>query len=225
MDPVSAEYQPEREIVIPIGGASLHGTLSIPRNAVGVVLFAHGSGSGRFSPRNRSVARTLNESGIATLLMDLLSEAEEIIDTHTRHLRFDIKLLTERLLSAVQWLSHEPVTERLPVGLFGASTGAAAAISTAVRASSRVGAVVSRGGRVDLAGSDLKVLRCPVLFIVGGRDREVLELNERAIEAVGSRVKRLAVVPGAGHLFEEPGTLLQVSRLTAQWFRLHLRAS
>jgi putative phosphoribosyl transferase len=211
----------ELAVEIPAAGLLLHGNLAVPKNALGVVLFAHGSGSGRFSPRNRFVAGVLQEAGLATLLMDLLTDKEEAIDIQTRHLRFDIDLLAGRLMAAVDWLGKNPATRELAVGCFGASTGAAAALIAAADRPATVAAVVSRGGRPDLAGEALSRVRAPSLFIVGGLDRVVIELNEEAMAQVPAE-SRLEIVPGATHLFEEPGTLEEVARLSGEWFRKHL---
>jgi putative phosphoribosyl transferase len=204
------------------GGIVLEGNLSIPDGARGVVLFAHGSGSGRHSPRNRFVARQLVSSGLATLLIDLLTEAEEGAEKYTRHLRFDIGLLAGRLVGATDWLAGEARTTHLSVGYFGASTGGGAALVAAARRPDRVAAVVSRGGRPDLAGDALPQVTAPTLLIVGGDDEPVIEMNEWALARLGSPVKRLEIVPGASHLFEEPGTLEEVARLAADWFTRHL---
>ncbi len=202
-------------------GPTLEGTLTVPANALGVVLFAHGSGSSRHSPRNRHVAGVLQASGFGTLLVDLLTPQEEVVDLRTAELRFDIGLLAERLVGAIAWLGDEEATRGLRVGLFGASTGGGAALVAAARVPQRVGAVVSRGGRPDLAGDDLPNVRCPTLLIVGGRDGPVIDLNERAMARMLAPV-RLEIVPGATHLFEEPGTLEEVARLAAEWFARHL---
>ena len=195
--------------------------LTVPQGARGVVLFAHGSGSSRHSPRNRHVAGVLNESGLATLLIDLLTPQED----EERANRFDIGLLVERLADAARRLQAEPRTAKLPIGVFGASTGAAAALELAAAMPEQVRAVVSRGGRPDLAShAALRKVRSPVLLIVGGDDAGVIELNEQACAALGS-VKELVIVPGASHLFEEPGTLEEVARLAAQWFTRHLEAA
>jgi dienelactone hydrolase len=194
------------------------------RTAEGLVLFAHGSGSSRHSPRNQAVARGLQDSGFATLLMDLLTEEEGERDAVTAELRFAIDLLTGRLVGAVDWLAQHPATGRLPVGLFGASTGAAAALAACAARPDRVAAVVSRGGRPDLAGPALQRVRAPVLLIVGGADPEVLTLNQKAAQSLAGPVD-LQVIPGATHLFEEPGALDQVTRLAADWFHHHLPAS
>jgi dienelactone hydrolase len=214
----------ETEVSIPIGTVEIQGDLVVPPDAIGVVLFAHGSGSGRHSPRNRSVARSLQEAGLGTLLLDLLTVGEERIDAHTRHLRFDIGLLADRLASAAEWLSRAPSTSRLPIGCFGASTGAAAALVCAAGLPTLVGAVVSRGGRPDLAGEALAAVRAPTLLIVGGADLEVIRLNEIALRELRCE-KRLEIIPGATHLFEEPGTLGEVARLARDWFARHLLES
>jgi putative phosphoribosyl transferase len=215
----AAELPPagdEREVQVETNGVTLSGALVVPAGAHGVVLFAHGSGSSRHSPRNRYVAQQLREAGLATLLMDLLTSPEEAEDLRTRELRFDVGRLADRVVAALDWLAFEPSTRGLPVGLFGASTGAAAALIAAAARAGVVQAVVSRGGRPDLAGNALERVRAPSLFIVGGRDDYVLELNRRAIERMRTPV-RLEVVPGAGHLFEEPGALEQVARLAGGW--------
>lgn len=193
----------------------------MPESARGVVLFAHGSGSGRHSPRNRQVADVLRGAGLATLLIDLLTQDEEAEDVRTGHLRFDIGLLAERLAGATGWLKESPDTRALRIGYFGASTGAGAALVAAAKLPKDVGAVVSRGGRPDLAGDALGRVRAPTLLIVGGNDHRVIEMNEEAMDRLRSE-KRLEIVPGATHLFEEPGTLDEVARLAADWFQLHL---
>ena len=202
------------------GEAVLDGDLVLPEHADGVVLFAHGSGSSRHSPRNRQVAATLHAAGFGTLLLDLLTPAEEDADQFTREHRFDIELLARRLVAAVDWLRAEQGSPT-PIGLFGASTGAAAALVAAAVRTDDVAAVVSRGGRPDLAGAALARVLAPTLLIVGGADVQVLELNRRALELLQAPVKRLEVVPGAGHLFEEPGALDEVARLAAGWFAEH----
>jgi dienelactone hydrolase len=204
------------------GSVTLHGTLVVPTGARGVVLFAHGSGSGRHSPRNQFVARRLEDAGLGTLLIDLLTEAEERAEAHTRHLRFDIPLLAERVGGAVMWLAEHPATAGLRIGLFGASTGAAAALVAAAREPGKVAAVVSRGGRPDLAGDALPATLCPTLLVVGGNDGPVIDLNEDALARLRTPVKELVVIPGASHLFEEPGTLDEVARLAADWFTRYL---
>lgn len=203
-------------------GITLAGDVQVPEKAQGVVLFAHGSGSSRLSPRNRFVAGQLNEVGLATLLLDLLTEEEEQVDVRTRHLRFDLELLSRRLVAALAWLSQPPQTSSLEVGLFGASTGAGAALMAAAARPDRVAAVVSRGGRPDLAGEALARVSAPTLLIVGGADTQVLALNERTLAQLGGD-KQLTVIPGASHLFEEPGALEQVARLALEWFRRHLK--
>jgi putative phosphoribosyl transferase len=203
------------------GPATIEGDLHIPEGAVGVVLFAHGSGSGRHSTRNRYVAGELQAAGLATLLLDLLTAEEEAVDQHTAHLRFDIPLLAERLVAASRWLGEDPATRALRVGYFGASTGAGAALVAAAQVPERVGAVVSRGGRPDLAGDALQRVRAPTLFIVGGRDLAVLELNRIAMARMRA-VTRLEIVPGATHLFEESGTLETVAHLARDWFLRYL---
>jgi pimeloyl-ACP methyl ester carboxylesterase len=212
----------EQTVRLATGGATLEGNLGLPEHAAGVALFAHGSGSGRHSPRNRFVAEHLRDSGLGTLLIDLLTEREEAIDTHTAHLRFDIGLLADRLVGAIDWLAKDDRTADLPVGLFGASTGGGAALVAAARRPDRVAAVVSRGGRPDLAGDALPQVRAPTLFIVGGDDDLVITLNQQALRRLGSPVKELVIVPGASHLFEEPGKLEEVARLAAAWFTRHL---
>ena len=205
---------------IKIGALVFEGDLILPEDAVGVVLFAHGSGSSRQSPRNRFVALTLNEAGIGTLLLDLLTRAEEIVDRATGELRFDIELLANRLIAAVDWLRSGPAAS-FPIGLFGASTGAAAALVAAAARPDDVAAIVSRGGRPDLAGPALPRVRAPTLLIVGSLDRGVLELNRQTPEQLQAE-KQLVVVPGATHLFHEPGAIEEVARLATEWFSHHL---
>ena len=212
----------QRPVAIACGTLTLAGDLATPAHPCGLVLFAHGSGSSRFSTRNRAVARRLQEGGLATLLFDLLTEDEEAIDARTAQLRFDIPLLAGRLVGALDWLANQPALAALGVGLFGASTGAAAALIAAARRPDRVGAVVSRGGRPDLAGAALAQVSAPTLLIVGGDDREVLALNEEALAELNCE-KTLQIVPGATHLFEEPGALEQVAQLAGDWFLRHLR--
>ncbi|MFC8426676.1 dienelactone hydrolase family protein [Streptomyces sp. NPDC057236] len=208
-------------VTVPSGAAALPGDLVIPAGARGVVLFAHGSGSSRLSPRNRAVATALQGAGFGTLLLDLLTPEEEREDDATGRHRFDIGLLARRLAHTVDWLEQRPDGVDLPVGLFGASTGAAAALVAATERPRRVSAVVSRGGRPDLAGDALGLVACPVLLVVGGDDETVLGLNREAAGRLSS-VHRLHVVPGATHLFPEPGALEQVAELAAGWFRDHL---
>ncbi|MEU1238906.1 alpha/beta fold hydrolase [Micromonospora parva] len=208
-------------VMVPIGEAQLPADLTLPAQPVGVVLFAHGSGSSRHSPRNVSVARTLNDSGLATVLVDLLTPVEDEVDTRTAELRFDIGLLASRLAGIVDWLATGRPAGDVPIGLFGASTGAAAALVAAASRADRVAAVVSRGGRPDLAGDALAQVRTPTLLLVGGLDEEVIALNEQALAELGE-VGELRVIPGATHLFEEPGTLEQVADQAAAWFTTHL---
>jgi putative phosphoribosyl transferase len=202
----------------PVG---LSGDLVVPPEAAGIVLFAHGSGSSRYSPRNRYVARVLQRGGLGTLLLDLLTAAEEQVDLRTRHLRFDIGLLARRLGEASDWLQQESPTRRLPLGYFGASTGAAAALVAATKRPGEVAAVVSRGGRPDLAGSALPLVQAPTLLIVGAEDRLVLDLNREALEEMRCETE-ISIVSGANHLFEEPGAMEQVARLALDWFTRHL---
>lgn len=211
----------EREVRVSAGPVTLEGSLGIPNSAGGVVLFAHGSGSGRHSPRNRYVARVLREANLATLLIDLLTEDEEEVDLRTTRLRFDIGLLARRLLGATDWLVQNPDTEQLRIGYFGASTGAGAALVAAAERPDEVGAIVSRGGRPDLAGDALPLVKAPTVLIVGGNDEPVIGMNEEALARMRA-VKRLQIVPGASHLFEEPGALEEVARLATVWFARHL---
>jgi len=209
-------------VTVPAGKVSLEGELAVPEGAQGVVLFAHGSGSSRHSPRNRFVAAALREGKLGTLLFDLLTADEEVIDLRTTHLRFDVALLAERLVHAIDWMSRrEP---ELPVGLFGASTGAGAALLAAAQRPERVAAVVSRGGRPDLAGPALRQVQAPTLLIVGGRDKQVIELNRLALAQLQGKTK-MEIVPRATHLFEEPGALEEVGRLAREWFGAHLAAA
>ncbi|HEX3626252.1 MAG TPA: alpha/beta family hydrolase [Verrucomicrobiae bacterium] len=211
----------ENSVTMPVGARRLAGDLRTPVGATGMVIFAHGSGSSRFSPRNQSVARNLQEHGLGTLLFDLLTEAEERQDSYTAHLRFDISLLAERLIAVTNWISQHETTHDLPLGYFGSSTGAAAALVAAAM-DHRARAIVSRGGRPDLAGEDLGHVRAPVLLIVGENDGEVIELNERAREKLKCK-NSISVIPRATHLFEEPGALEEVSRLAAEFFAQHLK--
>jgi dienelactone hydrolase len=208
-------------VLVPAGGVYVPGDLVITDEARGMVLFAHGSGSSRFSPRNRFVARQLRGAGLATFLVDLLTPDEGLIDEQSRALRFDIGLLAGRLQLVSDWLVANPRTAALRLGYFGASTGAGAALVAAAARPARVEAVVSRGGRPDLAGPSLAAVRAPTLLIVGGQDEQVLRLNERAMEALSCE-KKLAIVPGATHLFEERGALEQVAELAALWFLGHV---
>jgi pimeloyl-ACP methyl ester carboxylesterase len=225
MNSDTAEALEEQQVRLTADSVSLAGDLCVPPRATGTVLFAHGSGSGRFSTRNRFVAHRLQESGLATLLIDLLTEQEEAADRFTAHIRFDIPLLAERLVGAVEWLKRDPRTALLPIGCFGASTGGGAALVAATRLPERIAAVVSRGGRPDLAGAALPQVKAPTLLIVGGDDVAVIGLNEEALEQLGSPIKRMVIVPDATHLFEEPGKLEEVARLAADWFVKHLRAT
>ena len=211
----------ETLVHVPAGDVTLEGELVVPELASAVVLFAHGSGSSRHSSRNKFVAGALQAVGLATLLIDLLTREEEAIDQHTGHLRFDIPLLADRLLAATRWLGEEPSTGALEVGYFGASTGAGAALVAAAAEPERIGAVVSRGGRPDLAGKALSLVRAPTLLIVGGRDLQVLELNRAAMARIPAET-RLEIVPGASHLFEEEGALEVVARLAQDWFLRYL---
>jgi len=208
----------EHIVQIPIDSTYLEGSLALPRQQVqGLVVFAHGSGSSRFSPRNNFVAQVLQKAGIGTLLMDLLTEEEDAVYQS----RFNIDLLTERLLLATKWLQEQPRTKGLVIGYFGASTGAAAALKAAAAGDSKIGAVVSRGGRPDLAEEALTHVQSPTLLIVGGNDHVVIELNREAYARLKGK-KKLVIVPGATHLFEEPGTLEEVARLATEWFKQHL---
>jgi putative phosphoribosyl transferase len=212
----------ERDITIETSAGKIHGTLGIPEGATGIVVFAHGSGSSRHSPRNRDVAAALQEAGFATFLFDLLTAQEDAVDQNTREYRFNIPLLGSRLVTVTDWLHEQPETAELAIGYFGASTGAAAAlIAASKRADTK--AVVSRGGRPDLAGDALEHVAAPTLLIVGGDDEPVIGMNERA-KARLQGVSELVIVPGATHLFEEPGTMEQVIEHATEWFRAHLAA-
>jgi len=213
----------ERLVRVPAGPVTLEGNLTLPEQSRGIVLFAHGSGSSRHSPRNRYVARLLNEAKLATLLIDLLTLYEEVIDARTAQLRFDIDLLAERLVDATDWLTQFPDTKDLRIGYFGASTGAAAALAAAALRPDPVGAIVSRGGRPDLAGAALIRVRAPTLLIVGENDEQVIQLNRAALAQLRCE-KQLVIVPGATHLFEEPGALDVVAQLACDWFERHLIA-
>jgi putative phosphoribosyl transferase len=218
-----AQTAEDQLVQVPAGSVTLEGNLSLPEQSRAIVLFAHGSGSSRHSPRNRYVARMLNEARLATLLIDLLTLHEEVLDARTAHLRFDIDLLTERLVDATDWLTQSRDTRDFPIGYFGASTGAAAALAAAALRPDTVGAIVSRGGRPDLAGAALPRVRAPTLLIVGEEDAQVLELNRTALAQLRCQ-KQLAIVLGATHLFEEPGALDEVAQLARDWFRRHLDA-
>jgi len=212
-----------RHVQILSTGVRLEGIVSIPEDAKGLVLFVHGSGSSRHSPRNQYVAQTLQEGGLATLLFDLLTAAEEEIDLRTSRLRFDIDLLARRTAGVLEWLDLQPYAYELKRGLFGSSTGAAAALIAAAELPDKVDAVVSRGGRPDLAGEALAKVQAPTLLIVGGNDEGVIELNEQALALMQpGEEKKLVIVPGASHLFEEPGTLEYAARLARDWFQTHL---
>lgn len=215
----------KREVSIDLDGVTLEGTLVLPKGADGVVLFAHGSGSSRHSPRNRYVAEVLHSRGIATLLFDLLTRREESIDQYTGELRFDIPLLAKRLIGATKWIMNGPDTKDLKVGYFGASTGAGAALVAAAELSDGVSAVVSRGGRPDLARDALDAVRVPTLLIVGGDDEPVISVNREALAKLKCPAKKLVIIPGATHLFEEPGTLEAVARAAAEWFSHHFKAA
>jgi putative phosphoribosyl transferase len=211
----------ERVVSVPAGGVLLEGNLRMPAAAAGIVAFAHGSGSSRHSPRNRFVADALHRSGLGTLLVDLLTPDEESVDLRTRQLRFDIGMLADRLVGVADWLRGERETASLQVGFFGSSTGGGAALVAAAERPEVVGAVVSRGGRPDLAGPALPRVRAPTLLIVGGGDRAVIGMNEDAMGRMTAPVE-MKIVEGASHLFEEPGKLEEVARLAADWFRRHL---
>ena len=212
----------ERGIALPAGEVELEGDLRVPATVEGIVVFAHGSGSSRHSPRNRAVAEALHEAGLATLLFDLLTPEEERRDTATGEIRFDVDLLAERVVAAVDWLAGQPDVASLAIGCFGASTGAAAALLAAAERPARIGAVVSRGGRPDLAGAALERVHTPTLLIVGGDDQPVLAMNRDALARLAAPKSRLEVVSGATHLFEEPGKLEEVARLAGEWFTAHL---
>jgi pimeloyl-ACP methyl ester carboxylesterase len=219
--PQSPTLLTPRPVQIADGADILYGDLTIPDGARGLVVFAHGSGSSRHSSRNRAVAHALQIGGFATLLLDLLTEAEERVDVHTAEFRFDIPMLGRRVAAAIEWARTDERTSPLPVGLFGASTGAAAALIAAARRPADVRAVVSRGGRPDLAGAALADVRAPSLLIVGERDEVVIDLNQQALARMVTEAK-LVIVPRATHLFEEPGTLDEVVELAREWFGLHL---
>ncbi|HET9426667.1 MAG TPA: dienelactone hydrolase family protein [Gemmatimonadaceae bacterium] len=208
-------------VVIP-AGARLEGELAVPDTPRGLILFAHGSGSSRLSPRNQWIASQLQVDGFATLLFDLLTPAEEAFDQRSGKMRFDIPALSRRLVDATRWIHHQGATSKLPIGYFGASTGSAAALVAAARMPDIVRAVVSRGGRADLAGPLLSRVFAPTLLIVGGKDRPVLAMNRSAITDIGTPQKKLIVVPGASHLFEEAGALDRVAMLGLGWFERHV---
>lgn len=206
---------------VAVDSVVVEGDLVIPKGAEGVVLFAHGTGSSRHSPRNNFVAGELRDGGLATLLIDLLTEGEKELDRRTRRIRFDVGRLAGRVVEALDWLVRQPETENLSIGVFGSSTGAAAGVIAATERPDVVQAVVSRGGRVDMVQSVLDQLWAPTLFIVGGKDLQVLDLNRQAFAQLVTE-RRLEVIPGAGHLFEEPGALEEVARLAREWFERHL---
>jgi putative phosphoribosyl transferase len=218
---MSAEARERRIFVTVAPNATLQADLTLPEGAFALVVFAHGGGSGRFSPRNRFVADALQQAGLATVLVDLLTVDEEEQERFRRSLRFDVGLLSKRLIELTRWLADDDDTRALPIGYFGASTGAAAALAAAALAPARIGAIVSRGGRPDLAGDALAAVRAPTLLIVGGADWDVIRLNLAAVDALRCE-KRLEIVPGATHLFEEPGALGQVAALAREWFVDHL---
>jgi putative phosphoribosyl transferase len=218
---VPSETMTPRPLRLEIAGVALAGDLSLPADAHGLVIFAHGSGSSRHSSRNRAVAEVLQHARLGTLLLDLLTEREEVVDATTAEFRFDIRLLADRLVGVLDWAKAHSPTVSLPLGLFGASTGAAAALIAAASRPAIVGAVVSRGGRPDLAEASLDAVTVPTLLIVGGNDDEVIEFNQQAFARL-KEPKQLQLVPGATHLFEEPGALDQVSRLARDWFIRHL---
>lgn len=211
----------ERPVKVSAGKVTLEGILGVPKSARGVVLFAHGSGSSRHSPRNRYVAEVFRKVGLATLLIDLLTPAEEAVDLRTMHLRFNIELLAERLVGATDWIRRNAETQKPRTGYFGASTGAAAALVAAVERSDIIDAIVSRGGRPDLAGAALPRVKAPTLLIVGGNDIPIIGINQDALNQLHVE-KELVIIPGATHLFEEPGALDQVAQLAANWFLRHL---
>lgn len=221
MASTSAIQVQEQLVHIPMERITLEGSLTIPDEAHGVVIFAHGSGSSRHSPRNRAVAQELQQGHLATLLIDLLTATEEQEDLITGRLRFDVPLLADRLVAAMEWLSHQPHTRDLPIGVFGASTGGGAALVAASHKPELVRAVVSRGGRPDLAGDALPHVHAPTLLIVGGRDTPVISMNQSALDQLRCE-KRLQIILGATHLFVEPGTLDEVARLAREWFEKHL---
>jgi putative phosphoribosyl transferase len=215
----------EREVSIGLSKLTLQGALCVPKDAQGIAIFAHGSGSSRFSPRNQYVAAALQSHDVGTLLFDLLSAEEEAFDERTRQLRFDIPLLAKRLVSVTHWVKNDSETYGLRIGYFGASTGAAAALVAAAQLPDSISAIVSRGGRPDLAGDALGSVKAPTLLIVGGNDEPVLSWNELALGKLGCSEKQLVTVPGATHLFEEEGALAEVANLAAAWFANHFSPS
>lgn len=223
MKSVNEKELTERKVEIPVGGVVLDGDLIVRKGAEGLAIFVHGSGSSRHSPRNRFVARVIQEARVGTLLFDLLTKAEESSEMESGHLRFDIPFLAGRLNEVSEWIARQPETEKLRVGYFGSSTGGGAALVAAAEDAGRVGAVVSRGGRPDLAAEKLPGVKAPTLLIVGGRDVHVQKLNEEALARLNCE-KELRVIPGANHLFEQEGTLEQVAELAADWFARYLGA-
>ena len=222
MEPTTTIHS--QPVSIGVGKAYINGELRVPKGSTGLVLFAHGSGSSRFSPRNQYVSTQLNRAGLATLLFDLLTPEEEAEDIPSGHLRFNIRLLGDRLTAATDWVARNEETSQLKLGLFGASTGAAAAVLTAVERPNLIKALVSRGGRPDMAKAVIGDMNCPALFIVGGNDDVVIYLNREAFNAIPAAVeKQLKIVPGASHLFEESGKLEEVARLATDWFSSHLK--
>jgi putative phosphoribosyl transferase len=221
MSKLNEKKTEECPVTIEIPSATLEGNLCLPHNVKGIVIFAHGSGSSRLSPRNQFVAGFLQNAGIGTLLFDLLTAKEEAIDDRTGELRFNIKLLVKRLIEVTDWLPKFLEAEKLKLGYFGASTGAAAALAAAAERPAAIQAVVSRGGRPDLAGNALPLVKAPTLLIVGGEDFQVIEMNREALKAIKAE-KTLVIVPGATHLFEEPGALEEVAHLATDWFRRRL---
>lgn len=216
-----SDIEEEHAVKVSVDKVVLEGNLIVPEGAQGIVLFAHGSGSGRQSPRNRHVAQVLRKAGLGTLLIDLLTAEEEVVDMQTMHLRFDIGLLAERLVGATRWLMQNPSTKNFRIGYFGASTGAAAALVAAAELPNNIGAVVSRGGRPDLAMPVLPRVKAPTLLMVGGDDYPVIDMNEEALKQLKCE-KKLLVIPGATHLFEEPGKLDEVARHAANWFKRYI---
>ncbi|MGB0035978.1 MAG: dienelactone hydrolase family protein [Candidatus Acidiferrales bacterium] len=214
-----------REVSIDVEGVTLAGTLVIPKGAKGVVLFAHGSGSSRHSPRNRYVAQILQSKHVGTLLFDLLTRQEESVDQYSGELRFDIPFLAKRLVGATRWIANDADTRDLKVGYFGASTGAGAALLAAAELPRVVSAIVSRGGRPDLAGNALAVVRAPTLLIVGGDDEPVITMNRASLAKLQCPEKKLVIIPGATHLFEEPGTLEEAAKVAAEWFSRHFTST
>ncbi len=210
----------DSQVELHVDSVTLHGNLAVPQGAKGLVVFAHGSGSSRLSPRNRAVAGVIRHASIGTLLFDLLTADEEATDAITAELRFNIPFLARRLHAVAEWARAQPSTLGLPIGYFGASTGAAAALAAAAEYPDGIAAIVSRGGRPDLAGDALPRVRAPTLLIVGGNDTPVIHMNQQAFERLNCE-KQLTIVPGAGHLFEEPGTLDQVARYATDWFERH----